>query len=309
MIWWFYNPMLIHDAAKAKPRQISSSVARAIESVSEHELREFVSCFSVPRHYLKQAKANRESAQTLATLLKEWGYLVTLEGEFFNIVARPSGNHRRVQLVAAHFDSTPFTPGADDNASAVAAMLACAKAVAKETPKCPIMFVSFNREEDGLLGSKEFVKQLVDNQREEIMCAHVLEMVGYASDKPDSQMTPAGLPLKLPSTGNFLGLLANTKLKSELMFILQQAKTYLPQFPTFGLQVMLGLEKYFPVLLRSDHAPFWEAGIPSVMWTDTSEFRNPHYHQASDLPESLNYSFLRRVTQTLIATTLTYRSE
>ena len=64
------------------------------------------------------------------------------------------------------------------------------------------------------------------------------------------------------------------------------------------------MEKFFPVLLRSDHAPFWQSRIPAMMWTDTSEFRNPHYHQPGDKPQTLNYGFLRSVTQLLIASVL-----
>jgi hypothetical protein len=60
-------------------------------------------------------------------------------------------------------------------------------------------------------------------------------------------------------------------------------------------------DKYFPVLLRSDHAPFWQKKIPAVMWTDTSEFRNPFYHQPGEKPQTLNYNFLRAVAQTLSA--------
>ena len=56
-----------------------------------------------------------------------------------------------------------------------------------------------------------------------------------------------------------------------------------------------------PVLARSDHVPFWDAQIPAVMWTDTSEYRNPNYHQESDTPETLNYAFLGQVTQVLVA--------
>jgi len=38
------------------------------------------------------------------------------------------------------------------------------------------------------------------------------------------------------------------------------------------------------------------------MWTDTSEFRNPHYHRHSDLPDTLNYGFMAQVCELLIAT-------
>jgi hypothetical protein len=297
--------MLVRDAASAKSGPRDDSLVDLMGSISETDLRGWVKWFSVPRHFIAQPRANREIAETIAGLFRDWGYEVSFQGDFYNVVARPIGAKGRMALVAAHFDSTAFTPGADDNASAVAAMLGCAKAVAAAKPARPVMFVSFNREEDGLLGSSDFVGRLNRQQQSEILCAHVLEMVGFASEEPDSQRTPAGLPIRLPSTGNFLGLLANRDSTRQMSHALRQAKAYLPEFPTFGMHVLLGFEKYLPVLLRSDHAPFWQQGIPSVMWTDTSEFRNPHYHRESDLPETLNYNFLRRVTQLLIAAVMT----
>ncbi len=69
-----------------------------------------------------------------------------------------------------------------------------------------------------------------------------------------------------------------------------------------SLKVYVGIEQLLPVLLQSDHAPFRKAGIPAVMWTDTSEFRNHHYHQATDMLHILDYDFLWSVTQFLIAT-------
>ncbi len=56
------------------------------------------------------------------------------------------------------------------------------------------------------------------------------------------------------------------------------------------------VERISQNVLRSDHAPFWRAGIPAIMWTDTAEFRNPHYHRATDLPKTLDYEFLAAVT-------------
>lgn len=297
--------MLIRDAARKKPKDCDPSVLELLKSVSEAELRGWVKWFSVPRHFTAQPKANRDAAETIAGLLRQWGYAVSLQGEYYNVVARRAGAHGPMQLVGAHFDSTAFTPGADDNASAVAAMLGCAKALATLKQPAPVTFVSFNREEDGLQGSLDFVKNLSEVERNVIRCAHVLEMVGYATDEPGSQRVPTGLPIRIPTTGNFLGLLANGDSAAEMDTVLQQARTYLPEFSAMGLHVMLGFAKLLPVLLRSDHAPFWQAGIPSVMWTDTSEFRNPHYHRDTDLPETLNYAFLRQVTQLLIASVIT----
>jgi hypothetical protein len=48
---------------------------------------------------------------------------------------------------------------------------------------------------------------------------------------------------------------------------------------------------------RSDHLPFWNAGLPAVLWTDTGNFRNPHYHRASDTPATLDYAYMRDVAE------------
>jgi hypothetical protein len=71
------------------------------------------------------------------------------------------------------------------------------------------------------------------------------------------------------------------------------------------LKLYFGIEQYFPDFARSDHFPFWKKRIPSLMWTDTAEFRNPNYHKKTDTPETLNYSFLRYTTQLLLAHLLT----
>jgi len=110
-------------------------------------------------------------------------------------------------------------------------------------------------------------------------------------------------------TVNCYGLRGNRDADYVLDEALASASTYLPGLPVIGLRVTLGLEKYFPVLLRSDHAPFWQKKIPAVMWTDTSEFRNPFYHQPGDKPHTLNYRFLRAVAQALTASVLDQTSQ
>jgi len=60
-------------------------------------------------------------------------------------------------LIGAHYDSVAGSPGADDNASAVAALLACAKTIGYYEKEAHVCFVAFNREEDGLMGSWDFV--------------------------------------------------------------------------------------------------------------------------------------------------------
>jgi hypothetical protein len=204
-------------------------------------------------------------------------------------------------LVGAHYDSVPGTPGADDNASAVAALLECARVISAAAPELPVCYVAFNREEDGLIGSADFVGGYLPSSPHRIAAAHILEMVGYCSREPGSQQVPQGLPIQVPSVGDFIGVLGNGSSGAIVDESVACARTYTPDLPAIGLKVMFGAERLLPVLSRSDHDPFWRAGIPAVMWTDTAEFRNPHYHAATDTPDTLDYGFLTRVTQMLAA--------
>jgi Zn-dependent M28 family amino/carboxypeptidase len=148
------------------------------------------------------------------------------------------------------------------------------------------------------MGSTEFVAHLTDRAEFRIGEAHIFEMVGYRDRTPGSQTLPPGLPLTtVRDIGDFLALLANRHSNAIAQELLELAACYTPEPPVAALKIYLGLEKIFPHLNRSDHAPFWNAGIPSIMWTDTSEFRNPHYHRASDTPDTLDYDFMSEVAK------------
>ena len=296
--------MLIRQVSPALATTPLPRISQSLASVGEADLRQWVERLAVPRHFDLEREENKNTALWIAAQFQSLGYPVELHGSWWNVVVWPKEVCGPVTLVCAHYDSVGDCPGADDNASAVAAMLGCAKACASLSPRPAVGFVSFNREEDGMLGSQEFVQWLTASSQVQVESVHVLEMVGYASDAPGSQRVPAGLPVQVSDQGNFLALLANPGSWGALDSVLARASTYLPGFPVVGLSVTSSLAKIFPVLLRSDHAPFWQRRIPATMWTDTSEFRNPFYHQPGDTPQTLNYGFLRSVTQLLIASVL-----
>ena len=309
--------MLILESKNLKAGQTAQAIEEAVAWIDQDWLRSVVERISIPRNYEAQPENNRQIAEWVEEQFQSWGYQTIRQGEYDNIVAMPSSveesDFRPRILVGAHYDSKPETPGADDNGSAVAAMLGCAKAIrefgnavgGQDDPSmhigAQIVFVAFNREEDGLLGSYDFVENYLPPswKLEEV---HILEMVGYCDHTPGSQGLPKGLPIKLShDRGDFLALIANRHSNFLLKPILKVASTYVPGFPVWGLKVFFGLENKFTDLRRSDHAPFWDQKIPAFMWTDTSEFRNANYHQPTDTPETLDYEFLRKVTQLLVA--------
>ena len=294
--------MLVAQSKKRKPGATDPHVAEILRGVSPKNLREYVETLAFPRHYVANKKANVEARDLLLKRLDSFGYKLLLVGKNDNIVSFSSPPEEgSYLLLGAHYDSVPGTPGADDNGSAVAACLECARLI-KENGVGGAMIVLFNREEDGLLGSSEFVAYLGQQSAWKIEEAHIFEMVGFCTHAPKSQRMPPGLPgIMAPDVGDFLGLLANGRSNAIAENLLTLAATYVPKFPVLALKMYLGIEKLLSHMLRSDHAPFWEAGIPALMWTDTSEFRNPHYHQASDTPETLDYEFLAQVTRLALA--------
>ncbi len=214
-----------------------------------------------------------------------------LTGKLHNVCAGDPATAK--VLLGAHYDSVPGTPGADDNASAVAVLLAVARAVG---PHPDLVYVAFNSEEFGLDGSREFVENLGENKLE---AACILEMVGYRNRRPNSQTNPLPMLTGVPTTGDFLGVVTNQD--ALLDKILRGAGAC--NVPFIGLAVpdsatsLATIASLSPHLLRSDHASFWQKGIPAAMLTDTAEFRNPNYHQPTDAPDTLDYDFMAEVAK------------
>jgi Zn-dependent M28 family amino/carboxypeptidase len=294
--------MRVARSQNRRPNKKDAAVTDVLRQVSSDNLREYVERLAFPRHYVRERPANVRARDLLLSQLRGFGYAPVLQGAYDNIVATAGAEEERpCLLLGAHYDTAPGSPGADDNASAVAVCLECARLV-KENHVGSTMIVLFNREEDGLLGSRDFVAGLAARPGCAVAEAHVFEMVGFCTRAARSQRMPQGLPgVTAPDVGDFLALLANRRSNTVAENLLALAATYVPQPPVLALKIYLGIEKFFGHLLRSDHASFWEAGIPAVMWTDTSEFRNPHYHLASDTPDTLDYDFLAQVTRLALA--------
>jgi Zn-dependent M28 family amino/carboxypeptidase len=204
--------------------------------------------------------------------------------------------------VAAHYDTVPHSPGADDNGSGLAVMLEAARRMKDYPVRRPVRFVAFCLEEAELLGSTAYAGELKANG-EELEGAIVLECVGYVAREEESQQAPAGLSVAVPVTGDFLAMIGN-----ERSLVLVRAMEEAARQEAADLQVVSlvvpGQGELFPDVRRSDHAAFWQHGYPAVMLTDTANFRNPHYHRPTDTIETLDLGFMERVTRLLIAACL-----
>ncbi len=221
---------------------------------------------------------------------------------FDNIVGVREGSDpaRPWIVVGAHFDSTPHTPGADDNASGVAAMLEIARQLAGFAPAATIHFVGFNLEEIQRwvppvyrVGSKAYVRWLTE-QVAVVDGAFVLEMVGFTGL---AQRVPAAVKLvkKIPATGHFLAAVGDAN-STRMLEAMGRAAAGVVELVTLSVPLKGHL---VPDTRRSDNARFWDVDYPSLMVTDTADLRNPHYHKASDTPDTLDYAFMGKVVTTV----------
>jgi hypothetical protein len=156
-----------------------------------------------------------------------------------------------------------------------------------------LQLAAYDLEEWGLVGSMIHSVEL-HKSGTPVAGMISLEMLGYADARPNSQRLPPHLTGLYPSTANFIGVCGNEDSRHLLQTVTQAMKT-VPGLPVESLAVP-GRGEALPEVRLSDHSSFWDRGYRALMITDTSFFRNPHYHQPSDTPETLDYPFLAKVT-------------
>ena len=202
-------------------------------------------------------------------------------------------------LVGAHYDTVPGTPGADDNASAVAVLLELAGRLRNERLKAPVLFAAFTLEEPhayltGHQGSRVFVRSCQSNSNR-MLGAIVLEMVGYTAPRqhyPYLARWPG-----YPAQGDFIGIIGNWR---SLRFGWTVLKGFRENQSLPVRSLFLPFNGWIlPETRLSDHASFWDAGLPAVMVTDTAFFRNPNYHLPSDTIDTLDFTFMAELVKSL----------
>ncbi len=221
-----------------------------------------------------------------------------LGADYVNVIALPPGLSEGAvrTLVLAHYDTVEGTPGADDNASAVAVLLETARLAAPGGPGTAA-FAAVTLEEPPFFetprqGSWVLAKRLqaVGAPLERVF---VLEMVGCYHAEPGTQEYP--FPVNLlgyPDRGDFVGLVANRASRGLLEPLAAAIRS--TGLPVQTLWVP-GKGRLIPPVRFSDHAVFWDLGYPAVMITDTAFYRNPRYHGPDDTPDTLDYRAMARL--------------
>lgn len=271
-------------------------------------LRAHVSALVGERHPVSSPTTLAQAERYLAGQFQGLGLAVAdhafdvSDRTFHNVLATIPGaaaDHPPL-LIAAHYDTVSGSPGADDNASGLAVMLETARGLSDRPLTRTVQFVGFCLEEDNLRGSRAYAEQLrATNQP--ILGMIALECVGYVRTEPGSQRIPPGVPIAVPTTGDFLGIVGNEAAAHVVTALAQAARGLIPELKTVPLLVP-GRGEQLPDVRRSDHAAFWDQGYPAVMLTDTADFRNPHYHRPTDTIETLDFAFMEQVVRCLTAT-------
>lgn len=197
-----------------------------------------------------------------------------------NVYAVKEGISEETILVEAHLDSVGRPgAGADDNASGIAGLLLMAQEIAKVNTQKSFIFFATNGEEKGLLGSKHYVKVLErSGQLQKIKFVINMDMIGY-------------------NKNGLVDLETNKEFEDEAKFMAKLTSTYTSLTPNITIPAW-----------GSDHVPFLNKGIPSVLTIEHWKTKTPCYHSACDKPDHLNYEYAAEIIKLNLATIL-YKSE
>ena len=221
--------------------------------------------------------------------------------QFVNYWVDIAGKSSDTIVIGAHYDAVDSTPGADDNASAVAGLLEIARLLQKKTPALTLQLVFFANEEAPSFGTEHMgsfaFAQMLRRQKKPLMGMISLEMIGYFTDAPASQTLPLSL-LKLiyPDQGNFIcfaSTFGNFSLVNHVRKKFRRSSSF-PSETFLGPALVKGL-------LNSDHSSFIANGYKAMMITDTAYYRNLNYHTPADLPDTLNYEKMAAIVDGIVA--------
>jgi len=257
------------------------------------------------RHIWKLS-ALRAAGRYIADFMERWGLRVRKDGyrvggiDCENIEGTLDGEDpsKPCIVVGAHYDTVPGSPGANDNATGVSALLELVRRLSSRRLLRTLRFVAFANEEPphfqtSSMGSLVYAQRL-KKAGQKILGMLSLETIGYYRDEEGSQTYPFPFGLWYPSVGNFIAFVGCRRYRGFLKRVLTLFKS-IAGMPSEGAALWAGL----PGVSWSDHWSFWQQGYAAVMVTDTALYRYPYYHTSADTPEKIDYDRLALVVEGL----------
>lgn len=240
---------------------------------------------------------------------EEWrrqGHAVTAQrytayevpSENLEIALAGTARASEIIVVGAHYDSVRGSPGANDNASGVAALLEIGRTLKDAGLRRTVRLVAFVNEEPpfffwGEMGSGVYAKA-ARRRGDDIRLMMSLEMLGAYSDQPGSQRYPPFLGWLYPDRANFIAFVSKIASRHVLKRTVAAFRS-VSAFPSEYL-VAPGI---VPGVSWSDQLSFWREGYPAIMVTDTAFQRYPHYHTVQDTPDKIDYARMAQVVEGL----------
>jgi hypothetical protein len=202
-----------------------------------------------------------------------------------------NGNNNPLILISAHYDNrmqnisqtNARAPGADDNASGVAAILELARILSKVNLKNNIQFALFSGEEQGQWGSTVYAKHLQANDTR-FNTVMNLDMIGYPPHGLNKVTVEYDLGNKITTN--------DINSKNTAHFVENIASEY------------TDLKTSLRTLGKTDLIPFEATGNIVIGLHDGGSELNPNYHNVSDTPSTLDVQYLASVTKLALATIL-----
>jgi hypothetical protein len=262
--------------------------------------------------------AHWQAVQDLcADRLAALGYSVERQayGTGVNVVGtRPGTINSPGVLVSAHYDHIADCPGADDNATGVAAVLEVARVLATAQVPGTLIAACWDEEEGGMVGSEAYAARAV-SVGASFGAVVSIDMIGYASSQSNSQTMPPGLDTLFPVQtaqmranglrGDFVAVVADESPAPWSTVFARHAAA--ESLPTLELLVPAALKTSTATadLRRSDHASFWRHDLAATALLDTAEYRNPHYHCTGgpDVVSDLDLGFALKVVRATVGAT------
>ena len=256
----------------------------------------------VPRYgrTVQQAREYIAGQLRQAGFVPQWQYFEVNGERRANISVSIPGRSSQRYVIGAHYDACEgetLNPGADDNASAVSVLLELARSLGPAAVgEYGLELVFYDCEEPPWFGTQDMgsARHAATCSPETVRGMVCLEMLGYYSDEPGSQLEVFTCSrLLLPSKGNFVAVVGDFASVS----LARRAYRFLSaDMSALRLNVPWAHDT---ALYFSDHRNYAPLGIPAIMITDTAMLRNRNYHTPGDTPESLDYHRMALVSRNL----------